>query len=342
MGSLVSTSHTAMKLFLSLLCGLGAASAYNDEYIQKLNSLIPNKQWVAGKNRFESMDDVIPLLGAWKDTRSEEEKSYRPGSFEAAENYQAPESFDSREEWSSCNSISTVWDQANCGSCWAVGASGAISDRICIHKGTQTMVSAQQLTTCCHGIFNGGCGQGCNGGYLLQAWEYWKNTGLVSGGGYGADTCQPYSLPKCDHHVEGPYGPCPASVRTPACHHECTNDDYNMSFEEDKHYGRDTYDVRRSEQHIMEEIQTNGPVEAAFTVYEDFPSYRSGVYEHTHGGALGGHAIRIIGWGVEEGKKYWLVANSWNEGWGDQGLFKILKGSDECGIEGNVVAGMPR
>ena len=77
-----------MKLFLSLLCGLGAASAYNDEYIQKLNSLIPNQQWVAGKNRFESMDDVIPLLGAWKDPRSEEEKSYRPGSFEAAENYQ--------------------------------------------------------------------------------------------------------------------------------------------------------------------------------------------------------------------------------------------------------------
>ena len=130
----------------------------------------------------------------------------------------APESFDSREEWSSCNSISTVWDQANCGSCWAVGASGAISDRICIHKGTQTMVSAQQLMTCCHGIFNGGCGQGCNGGYLLQAWEYWKNTGLVSGGGYGrTDTCQPYSLAKCDHHVKGPYGPCPASVPTPAC-----------------------------------------------------------------------------------------------------------------------------
>ena len=99
--------------------------------------------------------------------------------------------------------------------------------------------------------------------------------------------------------------------------------------------------MRRSESHIMEEIQSNGPVEAAFTVYSDFPNYKSGVYEHTHGSALGGHAIRIIGWGVEDGTKYWLVANSWNEGWGDQGLFKIKRGVDECGIEGNVVGGIP-
>ena len=76
-----------MKLFLTLCC-LGAASAYNDDYIRALNDMIPNRQWVAGKSKFESFDDVIPLLGAWTDTRSEEEKSYRPGSFEAAENYQ--------------------------------------------------------------------------------------------------------------------------------------------------------------------------------------------------------------------------------------------------------------
>ena len=40
----------------------------------------------------------------------------------------------------------------------------------------------------------------------------------MSGGGNGrTDTCMPYSLPKCDHHVEGPYGPCPPSTNTPSC-----------------------------------------------------------------------------------------------------------------------------
>ena len=40
------------------------------------------------------------------------------------------------------------------------------------------------------------------------------------------------------------------------------------------------------------ELMKNGPVEAAFTVFSDFPNYRSGVYQHVKGTALGGHAIR--------------------------------------------------
>ena len=90
------------------------------------------------------------------------------------------------------------------------------------------------------------------------------------------------------------------------------------------------------------ELMKNGPVEAAFTVYADFPNYKSGVYQHVSGTALGGHAIRILGWGVEKGTPYWLVANSWNYDWGDNGTFKILRGQDHCGIESGVVAGIPR
>lgn len=55
----------------------------------------------------------------------------------------------------------------------------------------------------------------------------------------------------------------------------------------------------------------------------------------------GGHAVKIIGWGVENGTKYWLVANSWNNKWGENGLFRILRGVNECNIEDRVVAGLP-
>merc|ERR1711928_135894 len=51
------------------------------------------------------------------------------------------------------------------------------------------------------------------------------------------------------------------------------------------------------------------------------------------GKALGGHAIRILGWGVEDGTPYWLIANSWNTDWGDNGYVKLLRGKDHCGIE---------
>jgi len=70
-----------------------------------------------------------------------------------------------------------------------------------------------------------------------------------------------------------------------------------------------------------------GSVTAAFTVYEDFVNYKSGVYRHTSGSALGGHAVKIIGYGED----YWIVNNSWNNSWGDNGTFKIAFG--ECGID---------
>ena len=57
------------------------------------------------------------------------------------------------------------------------------------------------------------------------------------------------------------------------------------------------------------------------------------------GSMLGGHAIKIIGWGNEGGDDYWLVANSWGTSWGIEGLFKIKMG--DCGINDDVYAGTP-
>jgi len=84
----------------------------------------------------------------------------------------------------------------------------------------------------------------------------------------------------------------------------------------------------------------NGPMEAAFTVYNDFMSYSSGVYYHKTGGVLGGHAIKVLGWGNEGGLDYWLCANSWNTSWGMSGYFKIKWG--DCGIDSQVTAGAPQ
>lgn len=67
----------------------------------------------------------------------------------------------------------------------------------------------------------------------------------------------------------------------------------------------------------------------------------AGVYQYTTGDYEGGHAVKIVGWGVEDGTKYWLVANSWNSDWGDEGFFKIIRGTDNCGFEEDLSGGLP-
>jgi len=84
---------------------------------------------------------------------------------------------------------------------------------------------------------------------------------------------------------------------------------------------------------------TNGPVETGFTVYEDFMGYESGIYRHTSGGVLGGHAVKIVGWGVENGVKHWIAANSWGTTWGESGFFRIQEGI--CGFDSQLIAGTP-
>ena len=213
-----------------------------------------------------------------------------------------------------------------------------MSDRICIKSGqtVQTRVSAQNLLACC-----GNCGFGCDGGMPSYAWRYWQNTGISTGGLYGdKTTCQPYFLPPCDHHVDGSHGACPATVDTPDCKSDCSDGNQGKYSEEMTH-GASAYSVS-GENNMMQEIYENGPVEGSFLVYEDFVTYESGVYQHVTGEYLGGHAIKIIGWGVENGIKYWLCVNSWNEEWGDKGLFKILRGTNDCGIENNAYAGEPK
>merc|ERR1712078_454702 len=89
----------------------------------------------------------------------------------------------------------------------------------------------------------------------------------------------------------------------------------------------------------------NGPIQVAFKVYKSFMSYKTGVYSK-HIWELvpeGGHAVKVVGWGTEDGTDYWLVANSWDTTWGDEGFFKIKRGNNECGIEtmGPPYAGLP-
>lgn len=55
---------------------------------------------------------------------------------------------------------------------------------------------------------------------------------------------------------------------------------------------------------------------------------------------MGGHAVKIIGWGKENGIDYWVAENSWGPYWGDNGYFKIKMG--ECQFDSAIVSGLAR
>jgi len=307
-----------------------------DEFIARINSA--QLTWKAGPNKFQSWSkaSIKRLMGVLPG-HEEHMKQLEPLIHDVPNDL--PANFDARNQWPNCPTIKEVRDQGSCGSCWAFGAVEAMSDRICIaSNGTQNAhISAEDLVSCC--LL---CGRGCNGGYPAAAWSHYKSTGLVTGGNYNTSQgCEPYTVPSCDHHVNGTRQPCQGEEPTPHCRRECVSG-YPTPFEQDKHYGVSSYSVQSKQEQIQTEIQKNGPVEGSFSVYADFPTYQSGVYKKTSNDYLGGHAIKILGWGVEGSTPYWLVANSWNEDWGDKGFFKILRGSDECGIESGVVAGAPK
>ncbi|XWS31931.1 hypothetical protein CRYUN_Cryun23aG0118000 [Craigia yunnanensis] len=213
----------------------------------------------------------------------------------------------------------------HCGSCWAFGAVESLSDRFCIHFDMNISLSVNDLLACCGFL----CGSGCNGGYPISAWRYFVRRGVVT------EECDPYfDDTGCSHPG------CEPAYPTPRCVKKCVKG--NQLWRHSKHYSVGAYRINSDPADIMEEVYKNGPVEVSFTVYEDFAHYKSGVYKHVTGGVMGGHAVKLIGWGTsDDGEDYWILANQWNRGWGDDGYFKIRRGTDECGIESDVVAGLP-
>lgn len=96
-------------------------------------------------------------------------------------------------------------------------------------------------------------------------------------------------------------------------------------------------------------LSTVGPMVACFTVYEDFYYfYTGGIYRYrakTAGDMVGGHCIAIVGY--DDAKKCWIAKNSWGTDWGESGYFRIGYGSagidaEMWGIDGKVTSPLIR
>lgn len=220
-----------------------------------------------------------------------------------------PQSFDSRTKWANC--IHAVRDQEHCGSCWAFSSSEVLSDRLCIASSgkVNVVLSPQYQVSCDSGDL------GCQGGRLPDVWTFLENTGTVT------DSCSPYTA-----GLNGTVTSCGDLSK-------CAD-----GAAQTKYYAQNgTSHAFENPESIQIELMANGPVQTGFLVYDDFMKYKSGVYKKGSDKLLGGHAVKIVGWGVENGTNYWIAANSWGPTWGENGFFRIAFG--ECQFDENAYVG---
>ncbi|KAF7494870.1 Cathepsin B [Sarcoptes scabiei] len=309
------------------------AKYFTDDFIESLNAR-NDSTWTAGRNFDEStpLEHLRGLLGTnlWtKDYNT----PYR--IVDLQQNIPLPRSFDSRNHWPKCRSIGEIPNQGSCGSCWAVVAAQVLTDRYCIHANVQTTLSAEDLLECCVE-----CAQSCKSGHMHKAWLYLQSNGTVTGGSYGSKLgCKPYLFSPCGY--SGSLPKCQKNVLKPGCVRKCTVEGFKKPYDQDKQRTQGIFRVPPIPEAIQHEIYHGGPVQAGFYPSKDFYHYRGGVYQSTLNTTWGGHSVKIIGWGEENGIQYWLGVNSWGPEWGLGGLFKVKRGSNHLKIEEHVYGGFP-
>jgi cathepsin L len=199
-------------------------------------------------------------------------------------------------DWRDKGAVTPVKNQGACGSCWAFSTTGSLEGQHFRKTGKLVSLSEQNLVDCSVKFGN----HGCNGGLMDFAFAYIKANG-------GLDTEDSY----------------PYEGHDDSCHFTKSNVGAN-----DKGY----VDVKiGSEADLMKAIASVGPVSVAIDAsHKSFQFYSAGIYNEPEcdSGSLD-HGVLAVGYG----DGYFLVKNSWDTVWGDQGYIKMTRdGSNQCGI----------
>jgi C1A family cysteine protease len=201
-------------------------------------------------------------------------------------------------DWSTSGAVTAVKDQGQCGSCWAFSSTGGFEGAYFIAKGELINFSEQQLVDCAGSFGN----QGCNGGLMDNAFEYWMSD-------------------------NGANGPCkqtdyPYTARDGSCKKTCSPVATPSGYT----------DVPSGSESSLGSALTRGPVSIAIQADQSgFQFYNGGVFDGTCGTSLD-HGVLLVGSGSDAGKSYWKVKNSWGAGWGESGYIRLVQGQNQCGL----------
>ena len=106
-------------------------------------------------------------------------------------------------------------------------------------------------------------------------------------------------------------------------------------------YGVEEFGHVSGEQNMMQEIAQRGPIACGIAVPDALEEYTGGIFCDTTGDMEIVHDISVVGYGVENDQKYWLVRNSWGTQWGEDGFFRVCRGTNNINIESDCAWATP-
>lgn len=203
--------------------------------------------------------------------------------------------------WITKGAVNPVKDQGHCGSCWTFAATAVSEGHHFLASGDLLNLSEQMFVDC------EPVGEGCNGGMAYDALNY---------------------LLDHKHMLESDY---PYKAVDGKCAYDADKGIFNSK------------KVSLVPPHSVEALKAaiaQGPTGVSVMADNDvFRHYTSGVMDSVECGVNTDHAITAVGYGVEDGKEYYLVRNSWSATWGDKGYIKIgaVDGIGICAIQAHPV-----
>jgi len=248
----------------------------------------------------------------------------------------APDSLD----WRNVQGVSYVSTTRNqhipnyCGACWSFAATSALADRFRIAQGKNMDRSVghpggiREINPAMQVVLN--CDtydQGCHGGDPITAYRFIHENGIPE------ETCQLYEA--SGHDVGNTCNDIDV----------CMNCSPGAGCVAQKVYNKYTvseYGLVNGTENMIAEL-SRGPIACTVAVTEAFENYNgSGIFKDTTGAKSLDHSISIVGYGEEDGVDYWIGRNSWGTYWGDKGWFRIVRGVDNLGVEGNCQFAVPK
>jgi len=205
-----------------------------------------------------------------------------------------PASFD----WRDHNVVTAVKNQGMCGSCWAFAATEALESAAAIASNSDPVILApQQLVDCTPNPDKCGGTGGCEGATFELAYDY-----LAGMDGQALESEYRY------HQKDMQCKDSSATFKAAVSMTGYTNVDSN------------------NQTAVMDALVNGGPLGIVVDA-GGWGMYWSGVFDscsYSENIDLD-HGVLLVGYGEENGKKFWIVRNSWGGSWGREGYIYLAR-----------------